>query len=480
MAPYLATPLPPDKSMLMLPLQRLPDLGGPASGFTPGSMPTKVTPTSFFGKPSSPGQASSSAFSPASSVGTKAVRLASDPQLVSSDHPVSPPPGLGSGSRRKALDSPLSKVQATPSPCSLVHASPSSQATEATCVGSDISSLKDYPCIDEEQVDDEEETSGNGSGDQSEHAYNDAEGDSDGEPGDAQASPEAIRARQVAEAGGGLSGCTTVMIRHVPSKYTQQKLMREINSAGFLGRFDFLYLPTDLRTRTNRGFAFVNFISTDVAEEFYKAFHNQHLQHYASDRVIAVTPAVVQGFEDNAAHYASSLVRRMKTRRNRPLFFRPALTIGAEDVDVDAEKVTVSSPSRERGSRKESQRGRSSGQGSPGERAVSSKQASPKRSQQAPRTPPQQQPQSCASLAWPQVNPCYDGSDLMGHLQEAFPPPMLTEDPMMQLIMPRYCFHCGAPIEHEYNFCRYCGCHLGWPSDQSLVMRRTSRQGAGC
>ena len=41
---------------------------------------------------------------------------------------------------------------------------------------------------------------------------------------------------------GGMSGNTTVMVRHIPGKCTQQKLMREINTAGFLGKFDFINL----------------------------------------------------------------------------------------------------------------------------------------------------------------------------------------------------------------------------------------------
>merc|ERR1719229_1723915 len=89
--------------------------------------------------------------------------------------------------------------------------------------------------------------------------------------------PAVIAARAVAAAGGGLSGNTTVMMRHIPGKYTQQKLMREINSAGFLGKYDFFCLPMQPQSRGNRGFAFVNFSAVEAAESFYAAFHGKRL-----------------------------------------------------------------------------------------------------------------------------------------------------------------------------------------------------------
>lgn len=143
--------------------------------------------------------------------------------------------------------------------------------------------------------------------------------------GDPPATDLVVQAmREVAALGGGLSGCTTIMIRHIPCKYTQRKLMREINSAGFLGRYDFFYLPMDPRSHSNRGFAFLNIVSEEAAEEFYRMFHGQRLKHFNSDKVIAVMPADLQGFEQNAAHYAASRgLRRKRAQHSKPLFFRP-------------------------------------------------------------------------------------------------------------------------------------------------------------
>jgi len=133
-----------------------------------------------------------------------------------------------------------------------------------------------------------------------------------------------MAAPELAGLGGGLNGCTTVMLRHIPCKYTQRKLMREINSIGFLGKFDFFYLPMDLRSHANRGFAFINMCTAEAAEELYQTLHGQRLKHFNSEKVLAVMAADIQGFERNAAHFAASRVlRRKRTQHNTPLFFRP-------------------------------------------------------------------------------------------------------------------------------------------------------------
>lgn len=122
----------------------------------------------------------------------------------------------------------------------------------------------------------------------------------------------------------GLDGRTTVMLRNIPSKYTPQRVMKEINFAGFLGRYDFFYLPMDQRNRANRGFAFINFNSPAAAEDFFRTFNNQNLMRFSSDKSLAVMPADLQGFEQNALRFATSLrLRRKRNTENGPLFFRP-------------------------------------------------------------------------------------------------------------------------------------------------------------
>jgi hypothetical protein len=110
---------------------------------------------------------------------------------------------------------------------------------------------------------------------------------------------------------------TTVMIRHIPHECSERQVMREINDAGFKGKYDFFYLPLDLRTRANRGFAFLNFEAPAVAQEFYTAFHGTELCNHVAENGLVVLPAQVQGFDRNAANCL-----RERRSHGRPVFFK--------------------------------------------------------------------------------------------------------------------------------------------------------------
>lgn len=123
-----------------------------------------------------------------------------------------------------------------------------------------------------------------------------------------------------------LAGKTTVMVKNVPVKYTQRKLLREFLSAGFHGKMDFIYLPIDPRSRCSRGFAFCNFSSPEVTQEFFSAFHKKFLHSYDSEVPLEVAAAEIQGFEANAEHYLIVKASRKEKGRDTfgcPTFLKP-------------------------------------------------------------------------------------------------------------------------------------------------------------
>merc|ERR1712100_928474 len=48
------------------------------------------------------------------------------------------------------------------------------------------------------------------------------------------------------------------MLRNIPNDFTRKMLLYVLDSKGFAGKYDFLYLPIDWASSANLGYAFVN------------------------------------------------------------------------------------------------------------------------------------------------------------------------------------------------------------------------------
>merc|ERR1719401_629351 len=85
-----------------------------------------------------------------------------------------------------------------------------------------------------------------------------------------------------ANAGECAAPVTTMMLRNIPNKYTQNTLLQEINDFGFLGSYDFFYLPMDVHNRSNVGYAFINFEKPDDADRFGHVFREHRFRRFKS------------------------------------------------------------------------------------------------------------------------------------------------------------------------------------------------------
>jgi len=96
---------------------------------------------------------------------------------------------------------------------------------------------------------------------------------------------------------------TTVMLRNIPNQYSREKLCKRLDSQGFAGQYDFLYLPIDRNSERNMGYAFINFRTQQACTEFARCFSgklaSECLPGYKSNKVCEVRVAQVQGQQAN-------------------------------------------------------------------------------------------------------------------------------------------------------------------------------------
>lgn len=112
---------------------------------------------------------------------------------------------------------------------------------------------------------------------------------------------------------------TTLMIRNIPNKYTQQMLLAEINR-NHRGNYDFFYLPIDFKNKCNMGYAFINFIEAAHIEAFHTEFDGQKWTNFNSEKVCAISYARLQGKQAMIARFQNSSLLE-KHESYRPLVF---------------------------------------------------------------------------------------------------------------------------------------------------------------
>lgn len=190
-------------------------------------------------------------------------------------------------------------------------------------------------------------------------------------------------------------GMVTAMMRNLPKKLTQHGLLEEINSKGFAGTYDFVYLPMDVESKVNRGYAFINFMDPAYAAAFKSCYEGRQLGQFNARKVIAILPAVLQGYEANREHFATSRVAR-EDPGARPLFLRGP----AEPAQAQAP-----APHRARERRREGRRG--------AEGAA---------------------PQAAASA-----------------------PPANKDSAQQGDFVLNFCPFCGGSVGKDFKFCQYCG-----------------------
>ena len=93
---------------------------------------------------------------------------------------------------------------------------------------------------------------------------------------------------------------TTVMIRNIPIKYTDEILIEALKE--FNGKYDCLYMPFDYEKNGNKGYAFINFVNPLHILYFYEKFNGKKWIHFESSKICELNCAHFQGINEIQKH----------------------------------------------------------------------------------------------------------------------------------------------------------------------------------
>lgn len=112
-------------------------------------------------------------------------------------------------------------------------------------------------------------------------------------------------------------GVTTLMIRNLPTSMMQQTLLSELDSAGF--QYDFVHMPRSFNTLEGKGYAFVNFLKSDMAASFMSSWQGKTCYaHSANGQPLNISVASVQGLHANVQKWSDVRLNRIRNPALRP------------------------------------------------------------------------------------------------------------------------------------------------------------------
>eukprot|EP00929_Paragymnodinium_shiwhaense_P120094 TRINITY_DN9199_c0_g1_i1.p1 TRINITY_DN9199_c0_g1~~TRINITY_DN9199_c0_g1_i1.p1 ORF type:complete len:700 (+),score=149.15 TRINITY_DN9199_c0_g1_i1:104-2203(+) len=103
---------------------------------------------------------------------------------------------------------------------------------------------------------------------------------------------------------------TTMMLKNIPCRKAQEEVMMHIDAKSFANRYDFFYLPRDVKFRANLGYAFINFLTPEDAARFQSEMDGYRFSGSGSSKACAVVPAHVQGLMNNLSAFKRTEVMR--------------------------------------------------------------------------------------------------------------------------------------------------------------------------
>jgi len=141
---------------------------------------------------------------------------------------------------------------------------------------------------------------------------------------------------------------TTVMLRNLPNNYTRAMVSTMMDKENFKGKYDFLYLPIDFRSKANLGYAFVNLVDEKQVKAFWKVFDGYTRWVLPSAKVCSVSwSGPHQGQQAHVDRYRDSPIMHSSV----PDEFKPAIFAQGtgERMDFPAPSKKLRAPRRRPG-----------------------------------------------------------------------------------------------------------------------------------
>mmetsp|Transcript_33852 Transcript_33852/g.79129 ORF Transcript_33852/g.79129 Transcript_33852/m.79129 type:complete len:377 (+) Transcript_33852:101-1231(+) len=117
---------------------------------------------------------------------------------------------------------------------------------------------------------------------------------------------------------------TSLMIQNLPYRISQQDVRDFIDEAGYSEAYDFFHLPHSVRAGISHGYAFINFLDSQVAARFAQQFAGSlALTTQTHRKPLCIAPATVQGFDALVGQCTRRKLHRIRNPRFRPFIRKP-------------------------------------------------------------------------------------------------------------------------------------------------------------
>jgi len=120
----------------------------------------------------------------------------------------------------------------------------------------------------------------------------------------------------------------SLMLRNIPLDMTRDMFVRMLDTEGFAGRYDFVYLPLDFKTSANLGYAFVNLRTHRDAQQLQKHFSGFCRWCIRSAKKCEVTWSTAQGLTAYIDRYRNNPVMHDSIpEKAKPLLFEHGVRV---------------------------------------------------------------------------------------------------------------------------------------------------------